>query len=116
MVVDALRPTMVRADGDDAKLLTVVSGSTVYYGGANVSGSNNDGSITVGSSVTITQSKYLISVSGANVAVKTVPSVKGFVNHGSVATVPRPNYASVEWVGTVEPVNAIDIDTWIDIS
>ena len=42
-------------------------------------------------------------------------SGKGFVNHGATAGTARPaGYASVEWVGSVEPTNAIDGDTWID--
>jgi hypothetical protein len=40
---------------------------------------------------------------------------KGFVNHGSNASTPRPiGFASIEWYGEVEPLNAIDGDTWID--
>lgn len=39
---------------------------------------------------------------------------KGFVNHGDDANVARPDYVSVEWLGSVEPVNALDGDTWID--
>lgn len=39
---------------------------------------------------------------------------KGFVRHGSDAAAPRPSgYASIEWLGSVEPDNAIDGDTLI---
>ena len=42
---------------------------------------------------------------------------KGYVNHGAVAGTARPTgFASVEWVGSVEPTNWIDGDTWIDTS
>lgn len=42
-------------------------------------------------------------------------SVKGFVNHGSNASTARPSgYASVEWLGSVTPTNAINGDTWIN--
>lgn len=42
---------------------------------------------------------------------------KGFVNHGATAGTARPSgFASIEWVGTVEPTNALDDDTWIDVS
>lgn len=42
-------------------------------------------------------------------------STKGFVNHGAVAGTARPTgYASIEWVGSVEPTNAIDGDTWVN--
>lgn len=37
------------------------------------------------------------------------------VVHGSTASTPRPNTAHVEWVGSVEPTNATDNDTWYQI-
>lgn len=44
-------------------------------------------------------------------------TAKGFVNHGSTAGTVRPSgYTSVEWLGSVEPTNAIDGDTWVDTS
>lgn len=40
---------------------------------------------------------------------------KGVVLHGADAAAPRPEgYLSIEWVGSVEPDNAIDGDTWIN--
>jgi hypothetical protein len=40
---------------------------------------------------------------------------KGHVNHGNVAATPRPSgYSSVEWIGSVEPQNAVDGDTWVN--
>lgn len=40
---------------------------------------------------------------------------KGFCLHGAVAGTARPSgFASIEWVGTVEPSNAVNGDTWID--
>lgn len=43
------------------------------------------------------------------------PSVKGAVFHEDDANVDRPDiFASVEWVGSVTPNNAINGDTWID--
>lgn len=40
---------------------------------------------------------------------------KGFVYHGADPNVARPaGYVSVEWVGSVTPVNAVDGDTWVD--
>lgn len=40
---------------------------------------------------------------------------KGYVNHGATAGTARPlGYTSVEWVGSVEPTNAINGDTWIN--
>lgn len=42
-------------------------------------------------------------------------SGKGFINHGTVADVARPtDYASVEWYGSAQPVNAVIGDTWVD--
>lgn len=41
-------------------------------------------------------------------------TLKGVVVHNADANVVRPiGYASIEWIGTVEPVNAIDGDTWV---
>lgn len=41
-------------------------------------------------------------------------SGKGFVNHGATASTARPTgYASVEWIGSVSPTNAVNGDTWI---
>lgn len=40
---------------------------------------------------------------------------KGFVNHGSVASTARPaGYASIEWMGSVQPTNMTAADTWIN--
>ncbi len=42
-------------------------------------------------------------------------SSKGFVNHGATAGTARPTgYASIEWIGSVEPTNAVDGDTWVN--
>lgn len=40
---------------------------------------------------------------------------KGVVVHDENPALPRPGgYASVEWIGIVEPANAIDNDTWVN--
>jgi hypothetical protein len=40
---------------------------------------------------------------------------KGYVSHGNAAGTPRPpGYVSVEWIGSVEPANAVDGDTWVN--
>lgn len=53
---------------------------------------------------------------GANGVDATISaSTKGFVHHGAVASAARPaGYGSVEWVGTVEPTNATNYDTWVN--
>jgi len=44
-------------------------------------------------------------------------NVKGHVAHGATAGTSRPTgFTSVEWVGSVEPTNAENGDTWIDTS
>jgi hypothetical protein len=41
---------------------------------------------------------------------------KGFINHGSNANVMRPvGFASVEWLGSVEPNFATEGDTWREV-
>lgn len=42
---------------------------------------------------------------------------KGVVVHAADAGVARPEgFTSIEWIGSVEPTNAIDNDTWVDTS
>jgi hypothetical protein len=41
----------------------------------------------------------------------------GFRFHGDDDTVSRPDgWASVLWVGSVPPLNALDGDTWVDLT
>jgi hypothetical protein len=60
----------------------------------------------------------------ASVAVQMYPTVttggtggansKGYVNHGAVGSTARPSgYTSIEWLGSVTPLNAVAGDTWI---
>jgi len=45
----------------------------------------------------------------------TKTNVKGHIEHGSTAATSRPSgFTSVEWVGSVEPTNALNGDTWIN--
>lgn len=45
----------------------------------------------------------------------TKTNVKGHIEHGGTAGTGRPSgFTSVEWIGTVEPSNAVNGDTWID--
>ena len=45
----------------------------------------------------------------------TKTNVKATINHGGTAGTARPTgFDSVEWIGTVEPSNAANDDTWID--
>ena len=42
-------------------------------------------------------------------------NVKATINHGGTAGTARPSgFDSVEWIGTVEPTNATNDDTWIN--
>lgn len=43
------------------------------------------------------------------------PTLVSFA-HGVNGAAPRPVAASVQWVGSVTPANAVDGDTWIDTS
>lgn len=41
-------------------------------------------------------------------------NAKGVAIHGSNASFARPTgYASIEWIGSVQPTNAVDNDTWV---
>ena len=45
----------------------------------------------------------------------TKTNVKATINHGGTSGTSRPTgFDSVEWIGTVEPTNATNDDTWID--
>jgi hypothetical protein len=47
----------------------------------------------------------------------TKTNFKGHIEHGATAGTSRPTgFTSVEWVGSVEPTNAVNGDTWIDTS
>lgn len=66
---------------------------------------------------------YEASLGGASTGVSqsALDAVKagaqGYVNHGAIAGTARPaGYAAIEWIGSVQPTNMIDGDTWIDTS
>jgi hypothetical protein len=42
-------------------------------------------------------------------------AIKGYIKHGSDAAAVRPQFGSVEWIGAVEPLNAVDGDTWVQV-
>ena len=64
---------------------------------------------------TLGVNKVLTSDASGNAAWADV--AKGYVNHGATASTARPaGYTSVEWIGSVEPTNAINGDTWINTS
>jgi len=48
-------------------------------------------------------------------ALPSATTAKGAVVHGEDGAAARPGgYPSVEWIGIVEPLNAIDNDTWVN--
>lgn len=56
-----------------------------------------------------------VETDASNISTLLSTSGKGVVQHGATAGTARPTgFAFVEWVGSVEPTNAIDGDTWID--
>lgn len=81
---------------------------------------NGDGSLKTAS---ITKAKLATSVqdsldkADAALPATDKAAIKAVVNHGAVAGTARPTgFGSVEWIGSVEPTNAVDGDTWIDTS
>ena len=90
---NATTMTVVSSDGDNAVL---VEADTTNAG---ILGSDKWDEIVANS----TKTTY----------VKT--NVKGHIAHGATAATARPSgFTSVEWVGSVEPTNASNGDTWID--
>jgi hypothetical protein len=71
--VGTAKAVFVVADEENQKKV-LVHGSTVYYGGPNVSSSSNDGSITDGDSETFTDSKYFISAGSSQLVIEEGPS------------------------------------------
>ena len=68
------------------------------------------GVATLDGSTTLTSSQLPATVG-------TKSETKAVVNHGATAGTARPSgYGSVEWIGSVEPTNAVDGDTWVDTS
>ncbi len=61
--------------------------------------------------------KILTTDASGNATPVAFPPVR--INHGSTASTARPTQLTtqpVEWIGSVAPTNALDGDTWIDIS
>lgn len=67
--------------------------------------------------VPLANSIFLPNLSGVKKESQTssLGEVKVSVVHGSTAGTTRPiTNSSVEWIGSIEPTNANDNDTWID--
>ncbi len=85
-------------DTTDAHDATAIS----YAGGTGISAAHVEGAID--ELATEKQDASVISGNG-----------KGFVNHGATAGTARPSgFASIEWIGSVEPSNAVNGDTWVN--
>ena len=101
--------TVSGASVTDVNNLTTVSGAGVTVSGAAVTNTTHRGSAggTDHSDVSTNNSKVSF----------TKDNIKGFINHGGTAGTARPSgFDSVEWLGTVEPSNATNDDTWIDVT
>lgn len=87
--------------------------STVAY----TTAAGTTSTISMGSSATFSTGVYLIALATCKVTLE--PIAKDFqrVVHGSNASTPRPpGVKSVDWVGSVEPTNMLDDDSWVDTS
>lgn len=81
---------------------------------------NSDGSLKAAS---VVKSKLALAVqdsldkADAALPAAEKTAIKAVVQHGAVAGTARPSgFGSVEWIGSVEPTNAVDGDTWVDTS
>ncbi len=88
--------TTVDVNSSDGTNATLVSASTTRAG-------------------VLTKAKWDEIVANSTKTSYTKTNVKGHIEHGGTAGTGRPSgFTSVEWVGTVEPTNASNGDTWID--
>lgn len=134
-------PVYIAADDTERVELTNSGGGTIYYGRQDVNEAENEGSLAANQAVTLKKGTYVISGGQSLVATREIPNhvskpeledhevdttdvhgvgdteaIKGYVNHGETASTARPSgFASVEWHGSVEPENAEDGDTWIEV-
>lgn len=100
-----------RASG--ANSVAIGSGDAVTAGAS----ATHSNSVAVGKgSVTAAADQIMLGTSAHSVKIPgTLTDGKGYVNHGAVDTTPRPSgFVSIEWYGTVAPLNAITGDTWVD--
>jgi hypothetical protein len=122
-LVIGTQPVYIPSRGaEDQKTIVNVAGATLYYGDdSGVSPNSFDGSLGNGQSYSFSESCWIVSASSTRISIREAGGLsisgKGHVNHSANANVARPSaYASVEWVGSVEPTNATNGDTWIDTS
>jgi hypothetical protein len=87
----------VEADNHDNKVVLNVGPGTVYYGSQTVSSSSNDGNLTSGSSVTLTQGKWFISASASRLDISKPSVGAAYTQTYSTAarTVPNATVSSV---------------------
>ena len=104
-----------------AKNTNVTTNITVAEAPTNVDIQSSDGSndtiaaADVTNAGVMTTTMYDEHVVNNNKVTYVKTNVKGHIEHGGTAGTGRPSgFTSVEWVGTVEPTNASNGDTWID--
>lgn len=88
--------------------------STTHVGGETiVAGTDNDQA----DAINKIESELGTNPSGDQTSLKSRldSTVKHVVNHGATASTARPTgVLSVEWIGSVQPTNAVNGDTWIN--
>ena len=122
---DGNNATLVEADTTNAGILgsdkwdeIVANTAKVSYPG---SADSTELNILEGATLSTTEINYVKGVTSLiqtqlNAKVSyTKTNVKGHIAHGATASTARPTgFTSVEWVGSVEPTNAVNGDTWVD--
>ena len=85
---------------------------------ANLSELNNDeGFITQVTESDVTQHQSSITITESQISDLSKSDITKTVYHGSNANITRPSgFGHVQWVGSIEPINAENNDTWIDTS
>ncbi len=104
-----------------AKDTNVTTNITVAEAPTNVEIQSSDGSNDTIAAVDVTNAGVMTTTMYDEHVVNTAKdtyvktNIKGHVAHGATAATARATgFTSVEWVGSVEPTNAVNGDTWID--
>jgi len=116
-VVNGTNKVFTVPDGTfNAGTVTVFLNGVLQVPGEAVTWNTSTGAITFVDAPVTGDQIFVAYQLGGNGGIAPVNS-KGHIVHGSNANLARPTgYASVEWIGTVAPVNAVANDTWVDIS
>lgn len=103
------RPIYIQANGTERKVVLNTAGGTVSYGSF-VGAFTEEGTVTVGSSVTLTQGKWFVSASSSVLQEKAVdePATDAAALAAHIANVSNPHSVTKTQVGLANAANTTD--------